>query len=74
MERITTEALATDYAKRGGVWTVYRDGGLWDSCKGYGFPWAMGTAGWIGTPSFVKSVEVQFTDPDTGEQVIAEVK
>ncbi|MBA9050812.1 MULTISPECIES: hypothetical protein [Streptomyces] len=74
MERITAETLEAEYAKRGGVWTVYRDGGLWEQVKGYGFPWAMGTASWIGRPAFVKSVEVMFTDTETGEQVRAEVK
>jgi hypothetical protein len=71
---ITAEELETDYHARAGYWAVYRDGGHWDTMNGYGFPWAMGTAEWIGRPEFVKSLVVTFTDAEGGERVTAELK
>jgi hypothetical protein len=71
---ITAAELEESYGHRGGRWTVARDGGIWDAMTGYGFPWAMATADWIGKPSFVCSVTVTFIDLESGERVTAEVK
>jgi hypothetical protein len=71
---ITAEELETEYRARAGRWNVYRDGGHWDGMTGYGFPWAMGTAEWIGRPSFVRSLVVEFIDAEGGEKVTANLK
>lgn len=60
------KAIESNNSKMGGFWAVYRNGSLYDSMVGYGYPWAMATLKWLCAPEWVESGHVEFTNRDTG--------
>lgn len=59
-------AIDRNNASMGGHWSVWREGSLYDSMIGYGYPWAMGTLRWLCRPEWVTHGEVVYVNPDTG--------